>query len=194
MHIRKRAFGAFIGVLSLTVGLAACGQASPSASSSGSPAASDSGGVAPAGGDIPDTQVYLLYQGSGFSIKYAEGWVLTRTSSGVNFQDKDNKITLTISSGGTPTTAGVTSQVGSISGARVTTAAHVLNNSAGSNVAITYQVDGAADPVTGKRPHLSVDRYELARSGKVAVLELASPIGADNVDAYRMIAESFRWQ
>ena len=131
------------------MGLAACGQASPSAGSSGSPAASDSGGVAPAGGDIPDTQVYLLYQGSGFSIKYPEGWVLTRTGSGVNFQDKNNKITVAISSGAAPTTASVTNEVGSISGARVTTAARVLNNTAGANVEITYQVDGAAGLVTG---------------------------------------------
>ena len=184
----------FAAVLGLSLMVSACGQASPAAGASGSPAASDSGGVAPAGGDIPDTQVYLVYQGSGFSIKYPEGWVLARTGNGVTFQDKDNKITVAITQGPTPTASSVTSEVKSISGARVTTAAHTLNNPAGSNIAITYQLDGAADVVTGKRPHLSVDRYQLARNGKVAVLELASPVGADNVDAYRMIAESFRWQ
>lgn len=195
MPVPKLAFNTLIAAtLGLTVALAACGQASPSAGSSRSPAASDSGGVAPAGGDIPDTQVYLSYQGSGFAIKYPEGWVLTRTNYGVTFQDKDNKITVAINGGPPPTISSVSSEIRSISGAHVTAVPHALNNAAGSNVAVTYEVDGTADAVTGKHPHLSVDRFELARNGKLAVLELASPVGVDNVDAYRLIAESFRWQ
>jgi hypothetical protein len=47
--------------------------------------------------------------------------------------------------------------------------------------------------VTGKQPRLTVDRYELARSGQVAVLELAAQVGIDNVDAYLAIAKSFKW-
>ena len=52
----------------------------------------------------------------------------------------------------------------------------------------------APDPVTGKRLKIVVDRYEYAHGGKVAVLELATPDGVDNVDAYRMISESFKWR
>ena len=33
-----------------------------------------------------------------------------------------------------------------------------------------------------------------AHAGKVAVLDLATPKGVDNVDAYRMISESFAWK
>ena len=50
------------------------------------------------------------------------------------------------------------------------------------------------DPVTGKRLKLIIDRYEYGNKGKVAVLDLATPEGVDNVDAYRMISESFEWQ
>jgi hypothetical protein len=48
--------------------------------------------------------------------------------------------------------------------------------------------------VTGKRVTLLVDRYELAKNGKRATVELGTPRGVDNVDAYRMMIESFRWR
>jgi hypothetical protein len=48
--------------------------------------------------------------------------------------------------------------------------------------------------VTGKRVKLVVNRYYLAHAGKVAVLDLGTPVGVDNVDAYRLMIESFRWR
>ena len=59
---------------------------------------------------------------------------------------------------------------------------------------VTSSRMSAPDPVTGKRLKIVVDRYEYAHGGKVAVLELSTPVGVDNVDAYRMISESFKWQ
>jgi hypothetical protein len=180
-------------ILVAGIALASCGQPSSTAGA-GSPAATDSGGVAPQGGDIPDNQVYLAFQGPGFSVQYPEGWVQTSSATGVIFADKDNQISVAIRSGTTPTADSVGSEVRAIAGAAVATAAHTVSLPAGSGIAVSYQVDGAADPVTGKRPRLSVDRYELGRSGQVAVVELAAPVGVDNVDAYRMIAQSFRWR
>ena len=51
-----------------------------------------------------------------------------------------------------------------------------------------------ANPVTGKRVTLVVDRYYLAAHGRRAVLDEGTPQGVDNVDAYRLIAQSFRWR
>ena len=48
--------------------------------------------------------------------------------------------------------------------------------------------------MTGKRVTLMVDRYELARNGRLAVVDLGTPIGVDNVDAYRMMIQSFAWR
>jgi hypothetical protein len=174
--------------------LAACG---PSASTASNPAASatDSGGVAPAGGDIPDNQVYLTYTGATFTIKYPEGWVQTSGNDGVRFADKDNAIMARISQSVAPTIASVRADVRAISGASITTDAHTISLPGGAAILATYRVDGPADPVTGKRPRLTMDHYELGgSSGRKAVLELASPVGADNVDAYRLIADSFRWR
>ena len=48
--------------------------------------------------------------------------------------------------------------------------------------------------MTGKRVILLVDRYELTRGGRRATVDLGTPKGVDNVDAYRMMIESFRWR
>jgi hypothetical protein len=46
--------------------------------------------------------------------------------------------------------------------------------------------------VTGKRVKLTVDRYVVAGGGRVATIDLGTPVGVDNVDAYKLMAESFR--
>jgi len=48
--------------------------------------------------------------------------------------------------------------------------------------------------VTGKRVTLAVDRYEVGSGGRLAVIDLGTPVGVDNVDAYRLISQSFRWR
>jgi hypothetical protein len=58
----------------------------------------------------------------------------------------------------------------------------------------TYTRLSGADPVTGKRLPLTIDRYLYAHGGKVAIVDLSTPKGVDNVDAYRMISRSFQWR
>ena len=58
---------------------------------------------------------------------------------------------------------------------------------------VSYATLSRPNPVTGKRVRLLVDRYVYAHAGKLATLDLGTPSGVDNVDAYRMIAYSFRW-
>jgi hypothetical protein len=59
---------------------------------------------------------------------------------------------------------------------------------------VVYSTESAPNPVTNKRVVLNVDRYYLSRSGKVAVVDLGTPVGVDNVDAYRLMIQSFRWR
>jgi hypothetical protein len=40
---------------------------------------------------------------------------------------------------------------------------------------------------------LLVDRYQLAANGKTATVDLGTPKGVDNVDAYRLMIESYKW-
>jgi hypothetical protein len=41
---------------------------------------------------------------------------------------------------------------------------------------------------------LIVDRYELGSAGRRATVDLGTPKGVDNVDAYRKMINSFTWQ
>jgi hypothetical protein len=59
-------------------------------------------------------------------------------------------------------------------------------------VKATYKTISAPNTVTGKRLTLTVDRYEVAKNGKRAIVDLGSPVGVDNVDAYRLMIQSLR--
>jgi hypothetical protein len=119
-------------------------------------------------GDIPDNQVFLVYRDpkAGYSIRYPEGWARKGSGNDLTFREKANTIHLVVRKG-TPA---------SREGEKVTTTRL-----------------SAPDPVTGKRLKIVVDRYEYGHGGRVAVLDLGTPEGVDNVDAYRLIGESFKW-
>jgi hypothetical protein len=119
-------------------------------------------------GDIPDNQAFLTFadKPAGYSIKYPEGWARTGSGADVTFKEKANVVHIVVRSGS-------------------------ARSKEGEKTTTTRQ--SAPDPVTGKSLPLVVDTYEFAKGGKVAVLELSTPEGVDNVDAYRMISESFRW-
>lgn len=123
---------------------------------------------AAATGDIPDSQVFLLFRDpkAGYSIRYPEGWARTGSGSDVTFQEKANLVRITVHKGAPHGKPGTKT---------------------------TYSRMSAPDPVTGKRLRLVTDRYEYGNQGEVAVLDLATPVGVDNVDAYRMISQSFEW-
>src|SRR5207248_5982582 len=63
----------------------------------------------------------------------------------------------------------------------------------GSAVLITFLENSQPNPVTGKQYRLGVERFELFSNGKEADMSLSSPVGADNVDPWRIVSESFRW-
>jgi hypothetical protein len=64
----------------------------------------------------------------------------------------------------------------------------------GPAIKVVYTTESAPNPVTGKRVTLTVDGYVLAHSGRVATVDLGTPVGVDNVDAYRRMIESFKWR
>ena len=72
--------------------------------------------------------------------------------------------------------------------------ASVVRIGASTAIRARYTTESAPNPVTGKRVTLIVDRYELGRGGRVAVVDLGTAVGVDNVDAYRMMIRSFTWR
>jgi hypothetical protein len=149
-------------------------------------------------GDIPDNQTFLVLTdagaGAGYAIKYPEGWAQTGAGKRVVIRDKNNIVRVVVRSGGLPTAANVSRELAALPGVRVESrpAAHTLPNSPA--VKVVYSTQSAQNAVTGKRVRLVVDRYYLAHNGKLAIVDLGTPQGVDNVDAYRLMIESFRWR
>ena|SRR5579884_2797948 len=150
---------------------------------------------AAAAGDIPDNQVFLTFRDvrAGYSMKYPEGWAQQGAGDRVTFRDKNNVIRAVVSAGGAWTRASVRADVAALHGAQVQRPPHAITLAGRPAFKVVYRTVSAPNAVTGKRVTLSVDRYYLWKSGRRAVLDLGSPVGVDNVDAYRMISESFRW-
>jgi hypothetical protein len=173
--------------------------ASTTGSGAGGPGALSADARSAATGDIPDNQVFLTFteRSAPFSIKYPEGWTRSGAKVTVTFRDKNNLVRVLVRPGATPTTASVSSDLATLRRANATftfTAPHAVTLPAGGAIRARYTTVTAPNPVTGRRVKLVVDRYELARGGRVAIVDLGTPVGVDNVDAYRMMIESFRWR
>lgn len=156
--------------------------------------------VSPAG-DIPDTQVFVTYRptGQGFSVKVPEGWSRTTRGAVTMFTDKLNTVEMQRMDQPQPPTATTVKNVdmpklaksekhfqpGSVTSVR---------RAAGSAVLLTYQADGSPDAVTAKVRRLAVERYTFWRNGRAVILTLSGPEGADNVDPWKTVTNSFSWQ
>jgi hypothetical protein len=177
-----------------------CGGSSDKKSSSNasgsSPAALAADAKSAATGDIPDNQNFLVYKGAAFSIKYPEGWSQRKSAGGIDFKDKNNLVRVAVHKGSAPTAASVNAELKKLKAANPSLKAQApkqINLKAGPAIKVTYTTTSAPNPVTGKRVVLMVDRYELAKKGRVAVIDLGTHTGVDNVDAYRLMSESFTW-
>ena len=179
--------GAQLVALSL---LCACG-------GNGSPAAAVSPGATSSPQLSPGAGAWAEYSGSVFSIQYPKGWVDNVSASGANatFTGQDRNISVRIipGFGQTPTTQSVTSEVEGIRGAKITVPATEVTLPGGMAVTVTYEILGPVEPTSGRKPGMAINHYELVNSGRVAILDLAAPVGADIGDAYLAIAKSFRW-
>jgi len=67
-------------------------------------------------------------------------------------------------------------------------------STAGPAVLTTYQANSEPKAVTGKQYRLDVQRYSLYHHGTEIVIGLRSPVGADNVDPWRIVTQSVTWR
>jgi hypothetical protein len=148
-----------------------------------------------AAGDIPDNQVFLVFtnHAAGYAMKYPEGWAQQGSGRQVTFRDKNNIVRIVVGRGAAPTRASVRDDVAQLAKARVASAPQAMMISGRPAFKVVYSSESAPNAVTAKRVKLIVDRYYLWQGGRRAVVDLGTPQGVDNVDAYRMMIESFRW-
>jgi hypothetical protein len=172
--------------------------ASPTTATGGQPGALTGEAASAAAGDIPDNQAFLKLNdvAGGFTMKYPEGWAKKQSTDGLVIQDKNNIVSVSVTAGAQPTVAAVTDSMGKLAAGNASLksgAPTAMTVSGAPAIKVTYSTVSAADPVTGKRVTLVVDRYYLWHNGRVAVVDLGTPQGVDNVDAYRLMIESFSW-
>jgi hypothetical protein len=151
-------------------------------------------------GDIPDNQVFVTYDApSGFSLKVPEGWSRAAIAGGVKFFDKYDLIEATTGQAdAAPTPASAQSRevadlVGSGHAVKVGTVEETKLKS-GPALHIGYVANSEPNPVTSKQIRLEHERFVFFKDGKTVTLDLAAPAGADNVDQWQLISNSFRWK
>jgi hypothetical protein len=189
-----------VALAAAALAAAGCGGSSSSSSSSSSrQSALAADARSAATGDIPDNQNFLTFADAkgGYSIRYPEGWAQSGAGRDVTFRDKNNLVHIVVASGNAPTVAAVRSELATLKRSSPTLQAQApqqVTIKGKPMVKVVYTTRSAPNPVTGKRVTLLVDRYELAKNGQRATVELGTPRGVDNVDAYRMMIESFTWR
>jgi hypothetical protein len=145
-------------------------------------------------GDIPDNQVFIRFRSASYSMKYPEGWAQRGAGVLVTFRDKNNIVRVVVRSGLPPTAASVRADLRRLTGAQVQGVPQPLTIAGARAFKVAYATASAPNAVTGKRVTLRVDRYYLSHAGKEAIVDLGTPVGVDNVDAYRLMIQSFRWR
>jgi hypothetical protein len=163
---------------------------------SASPSPLQAEAKAAATGDVPDNQVFLRFENpsAGYSMKYPEGWAKQGSGSTVTIRDKNNVVRIVVKPGGAVTPADAKHDLAAVTGATIAGGPAAVTISGRPAVKVSYTTRSAANSVTGKRLTLVVDRYYLRHGGKLAVVDLGTPRGVDNVDAYRLMIESFTWK
>jgi hypothetical protein len=151
-------------------------------------------------GDIPDNQVFVPYATSSglYTVKFPEGWSRTGDGDNVSFTDKLNAIQIAVVDKPTaPTSDSVTTvDLTSVSAKSTNfTAGKVssVNRKGGEAILATYEIDSAPNAVTGKSIRVAVERYEFWKNGKSVVVTLIGAVGADNVDPWLIVTDSFAW-
>lgn len=130
-------------------------------------------------------------------MKYPEGWAQNGSGPKVVFQDKSNLARVVVQAGPRPTPASVRADMIALHSkvpSLLFQAPHARKISGAAALLVVYSTQSAPNPVTNKRVTLGVDRYYLWHKGKVAIVDLGTPRGVDNVDAYRLMIQSFRWR
>jgi hypothetical protein len=152
-------------------------------------------------GDIPDNQVFIRYISptGGYSLEVPEGWARTEQGANVHFVDKFDGVSVSLSiNSSAPSVDSITENqaitLAQSERAFMLGAVNKVNLPAGSIVQIKATANSDPDPVTGKQVRLEEEFYFFYQNGNLATLKLWAPQGADNVDQWKRISESFQWQ
>lgn len=152
-------------------------------------------------GDIPDSQVFVKYTPTAgtYELQVPEGWSQVAKGDNVTFTDKFNGVQLTVTSTSTPPSVQNVSANQAIQlqkNGRAVTIKNIkqVQLAGGPAVLINYDSNSEPDPVVGKQVRLEDNSYLFYKNGKLATLTMWAPLGADNVDQWKRMSDSFKWR
>jgi hypothetical protein len=151
-------------------------------------------------GDIPDTQVFVDYRSPlGFSLKVPEGWSRGDTVDGAAFADKYNTIVLHVVPAQQAPTASasdpnIADMLANGRAVKISSVKQVKTQGAGDAIVVVYAANSDPNAVTNKQIRLEGNAYLFFKDRKLATLDLTAPLGADNVDQWQLMANSFHWE
>jgi hypothetical protein len=151
-------------------------------------------------GDIPDTQAFVTYTSvpDGYKLDAPEGWSRTVNGADVRFINQFDGVEVALTQTSTaPTVESVRAQqvLDLEKAGRAVRDVQVQSKQLanGSSILITYTSDSEPNAVTGKQVRLENNRYLFFHNDKLAALTLWALQGADNVDQWSRMANSFKW-
>jgi hypothetical protein len=152
-------------------------------------------------GDIPDSTQFVRFKppAGGFSLTVPEGW--SRTGGRGRFTFTSNLNSVTVES--RPARGSLS--VASVKSTDLPLLAKTLRRfklqsvamvrrSGQTAVRVRYLALGPANQVTTKAVMDSAERYLFVHNGREAIVTLAGPNGADNIDAWRTMSNSLQWK
>lgn len=152
-------------------------------------------------GDIPDNQAFVKYTSlqGGYEFVVPEGWARTTNGMNVTFIDKLDGIAVTIISSSKAPRADFVraNQAEKLKKTERAVEIKSIKNvklASGPAVLMVYESNSEPDPITNKKVRLENNTYFYYENGKLAGLRLWAPVGADNVDQWERISNSFRWR
>jgi hypothetical protein len=151
-------------------------------------------------GDIPDTQAFIKYMNNagGYQVEVPEGWARTEKGADVTFVNKFDGVKVHIARAATAPSvisvrANEVKQIESQGHAVTISDVSEAELPAGKAIVVKYTSNSEANPVTTTRVRLEDVTYIFFKSGKEAMLTVWAPQGADNVDQWNRISQSFQW-
>ena len=150
-------------------------------------------------GDIPDTQVFIKYSSAtaGYQLQVPEGWARTENGASVKFTDKFDGVSVDISDV-TYSLSVDSINKNFIPALKATGRAITVNSikavklSGGKAINISYSSNSEPDSVTNKQIRLENESTIFIKNGKMSVLTTWAPLGADNVDQWNLMKNSFK--
>jgi hypothetical protein len=152
-------------------------------------------------GDIPDNQIFVTYISSqgGYELEVPEGWARTENGRDVTFIYKLDGVSVsTTNTTQHPTSNDIRNnqaeQIKKTGGAVVINSIKDIQILKSPAVHMVYESNSDLDPVTNKRVRLENDVYYFYKNGSLVELRLWAPLGADNIDQWKRISNSFKWR